>query len=373
VETQTSFGGWYRAADFEPQDAILRLRWQGIENWANSLDCMSILDLARLFHKQPATRPDFEKQFRLDFHKIDTAFQMADNGLELAVLAGTTLARAIETGDQNTAIIAAFALICPDFAGTRKNAVVPDIICMARNYLKRTSENLRTTRATSQFDADAVRLDTETLKPLADAITGNQPSEVANQLLATFQRLGSTVQSALSRIGVLEEQHSLYREESDVLWWLTGGYTSDFDVPAADIPAPAACLIAGKELADLTRVLPGPRAASAFLDRFLQCAGKDNQGDVIFSQAINNANRQWRAKWASAFSNIASLDLCPVLFAVNESTRSEQSSAWQAVFKTQTQMAANLKVPAVQLAQQVYEECLFVRAVRAAASGGSDE
>ena len=259
METQTSFGGWYRAADLEPQDSLLRLRWQGIENRVNSLDCMSILDLARLFYRRPAKQPDFEKQFRLGFHQIDTAFQMAGNELELAILAGATLARAIETGKQNMAVIAAFALICPGFCGQCKTAVVPDIICQARHYLEGVSTGLRVTRTVQQVDAGTVRLDAESLKPMADAVTNNQPAEVASQLLATFQNLGGVVQSALSRISVLEEQHSIYREESDVLWWLTGGYTRDLSVPAADIPTPAACLVAGKELADLTRVLPGPR------------------------------------------------------------------------------------------------------------------
>ena len=86
----------------------------------------------------------------------------------------------------------------------------------------------------------------------------------------------------------------------------------------------------------------------------------------MFSQVVNNADRQWRAKWASSFSDSPSLDLCPVLFAVNESVRSEQSDAWQAVFKAQTETDTNLKIAALQLAQQVYEECLFVRAVRTA-------
>ncbi len=366
MRTETSFGGWYRAADLKPEHSLLQLRWQGIENRVNALDCMSVLELARLFYRRSAKRPDFENEFSLGFHQFDTAFPMTGNGLELAVLAGATLARVIETNKQDTAIVAAFALTCPSFFGKCGSGVVPEIICQAHDYLQRISAGLRATKATQQADPGTVKLDAEALKPLLDVVKANQAAEVANQLLAVFQKLGDAVQNALSRMSAIEEQQAIFREESDILWWLTGGYSRDLGGPVGDIPKPAGCLVAGKELADLTRVLPGPLAIPAFLDRFLENAGEDYQEEVVFSQAINNADRDWRGKWAAGFSNGQCLDLCPTLFAVHESMRSDQATAWNSVFKSQTGMAATLKIASVKLAHQVYEECLFVRAVHAA-------
>ena len=373
MNTETSFGGWYRAADLKPEHSLLQLRWQGIENWVNALDCMSVLELARLFYRRSPKRPDFENEFSLVFHQFDAAFPMTGNGLELAVLAGATLARVIETNRQDAALVAAFALTCPSFFGKCGSGAVPEIICQARDYLQRISSSLRATRAIQQVDLGTTRLDAETLKPMLDAVKANQPPDMAAQLLAVFQKLGDAVQNVLSRMTVLEEQQAIFREESDILWWLTGGHSRDFGGPPDKIPKPAGCLVAGKELADLTRVLPGPLAVHAFLDRFLEHAGEGYQEEVVFSQAINNADRDWQGKWIADFSNAQSLDLCPTLFAIHESMRSDQANAWNSVFKTQTGMAPNLKIASVQLAHQVYEECLFVRSSCSNGSGPMSE
>jgi len=55
-----------------------------------------------------------------------------------------------------------------------------------------------------------------------------------------------------------------------MLWWLVSEYSRDRNQSWKKVGLSATSIIAGKELADLTRIIPGPVAAAAFLDRIVR-------------------------------------------------------------------------------------------------------
>ena len=356
----TSFGDWYRQANLKPEDPWLRLRWQGVVTAAQQPRRGTIADMARLFHGRQA-KTDYESHFRLAFHNADTAFQMNGNDFELSLLAGATLLQVIATSSDELAVGAAFAMICPTLQGQFGQKSFPEMLASARTYLQNRRSKLRR-EVPPPFDGHPVSLNDETLKPLVDACNTNQLPAIGTQLSGILKSVGQYLNDLTSSVRLIESYQLLYREESDALWWLTGRSSRDLSLPFSQIEQAAACLVAGKELADMTRVLPGPLAAPAILHALL-CQESDNNPEVTLSKAVNTSDREWRKHCVAPFASSTSLDLCPVLFALNESTRSEQVSAWHPVLKLQTGVANNARLPILSFAEQVYDECLLLRSL----------
>ena len=357
----THFADWYRQASFKPEDSWLKLRWQAVEAAASETSASKICELARLYHRKPLKAPEFEDQFRLKFHEADNAFQMSGNDFEISLLAWATRLHMTETCEQNIAIAAAFAVTCPTLQGKCSKGIVTEIVDRARAYLQETRRELR--REPVPPDAvNPICFDEEALKPLVDAWTTNQFPEAGKHLSKLLERLGRQLEHVATAERCIERYQSLYREESDILWWLTGKCSRDLEIPFHNIEQQAACTVAGKELADLVRVLPGPLGAPAILDTVISTESPAST-EVSLSEAINKTDRDWREQWVTTLNTTECLDLSPILFAVNESIRVNGANAWHSVFKTQIGISPTTKLPARELAEQVYEECLSVRTI----------
>jgi hypothetical protein len=150
-------------------------------------------------------------------------------------------------------------------------------------------------------------------------------------------------------------------EESDVLWWLFAEQSRDLRTPLIELKA-SAPLIAAKEMADLTRTLPGPYAARAFLDKAVRGA-QLKVPTVSLAEAVGACPAEWRQGAAGRPDIDPVEDLCPTCFALRKAVEAEGKKTWHQVFHTVTGLEATHKMDAVDLAQQAYEEWLAVKAV----------
>lgn len=356
-----SFGDWYRQAHLSPEDSWLRLRWQGVAAASQEPRRDTLADLARLFHGRKA-RAEFEAEFRAGFHGADSAFQMSGNDLELSLLAGTTLLQIMAGGNPQAGVAAAFVMACPSLQGQAGQKLFRDMVARARKYLERRSSEIRR-NGSIPVKLKPMALDDESLKPLVEACSGNQHAAIGSHLSAILQSLAQNLEELRSAMTRIESFQAMYREESDALWWLTGRTSRGLATPFKNIDKSAACIIAGIELADMVRVFPGPLAASAILHELL-CPDSEDGTGVALSEAVACTDLGWREQLVSSLASPAHLDLCPVLFALNESTRSEQASAWHSVLKKELGISHKVQLPVVGLAIQVYEECLLQRSLK---------
>lgn len=354
-----SFGDWYRQAQLVPEDGLLKRRQRGIEDFVNAhCSAAVIADLARLFHARAPKEPSFVDQFRRAFHTVDAAFAMEDNDNELSVLAGASLAYLIDHSKDPTPTVAALAILCPMLKGVCGDPVVPAIAARAKQRLQTARATVRKGSSPTQ-EAPALGFTDETLKPLTDACASNQLPEVGKQVCAVVQSICQDIQRQWQVIVALQRDQALRAEESDILWWLTGQTSRDLGQRFSNIPKSVVPILAAKELADLVRILPGPIAACAVLDVII---GDDRNAEVQVAQAIKDCDATWRKTWMLSLGQPSSIDLCPVLFAIRESASSDESTAWHATFKSAIGASAKSKLKALDLAAQVYDECLLLRA-----------
>lgn len=358
----SNFGEWYRTVHLEPDDNLLKRRWKGVSNFSSkALTKSKVLGLSRIFYRRKPNDTAFEKEFRTAFLEVDKAFQMQGNDLELAVLAGATLANILKGKDYGLGNIAALATVCPYIQGKGATTTVPDIQKRARAHLVQRSASLRVASRLQWKHIPVPQLD-DLLEAISNACKENAITNLEEPLVALLKKLGVATQSVVKGLNQVHRNQLLHREESDALWWMQGRYSRDLEIPLDQVVLPIAGMIAGKELADLVRVVPGPFSARAILHQVLAREGSDAESEFTLSTAINGADREWRERWARSFSNSETIDLCPILFAVKKSLETDDSKSWFAAFKKAMALPASTKIKPIETAMQTYEEGLFIKA-----------
>jgi hypothetical protein len=162
-----------------------------------------------------------------------------------------------------------------------------------------------------------------------------------------------------------EQRHGLrvLREETNILWWLFAEHSRDLGHQMAQLPLPAACVVSGKELADLVEVLPGPLAAVGVLDRMLRAVEPQLRTTTTVQEAVNAAPREWRARWAAGAECERVEDLCPVLCGIRRSLDTNGPDDWIPPVRTLTTVDVLAGLPPVELAVQAYQERLLAEAI----------
>jgi hypothetical protein len=331
-----NFGDWYRIAGIEPSDELLHRRWTGAAGFAADSSAVDVLSLVGILCRLPHAEGT-EQRFRQAFLAADTAFSMHGNNVELSCLAGATLAEILESRPADLADVAGLALVCSDFRGLRRTALLPEIIEMAENYLAERSSRLRA----------------DTTVPEPPRLSGD---EELRTIVTSLNAIGDAVR-------VLGVDRQLRAEESDILWWLEAEYSRDLEIPLRLARWPAAAIHVGKELCDIIRILPGPYPIPAFLSRALSAAttGTRSRKAVPLCEAVAGFDQ------ASCRLPVLNSDLaphCPVLRALTEFRELGSSDHWLTTFSAAMGIRAEVEVSPLDLALQSCRELLLERAAR---------
>lgn len=347
------FGDWYREADIQPEHETLTKRWSAIEVVAEDIDDSQIVDLGRLFHgltESCATRDALHEAI----FEADNAFS-TKNTVEVRLLAGVCLIHVAEQHHDQTGQMAAYALVCPTLLGHRSKMFVPSIPKRANELLDEASGILR--KQASSKTAAISKLDDELAK-IEAAETANQNFQQGGPpVREALQKLRSAIATVSLRVTQLQKTQGLYREDSDILWWMTGRYSRDLNQPLKEIGLPGAAIVVGKEFADLIEKQPGPIAAKAVLNRCLEDLGGNPSEAVTLTTAVNKAPSEWKSKWFAADGNRDLLSLCPLTAAIRHSV--DINGSWGSASQSLTGVAANTKLNGTELAYQMYRECMF--------------
>jgi hypothetical protein len=358
------FGEWYRIAGIVPNDDLLRKRWQGIENFLESINLSAVLNLVRLFYARQLKDASFIEIFRQSFQEADAAFPMRGNDLELGILAGSIIGHFIENNISELSDAYALAILCANFRGTGPYvAAIPELLSIAQNYLAKRSAQLRSYSHMTKIKIQNMDIDNLIADVKQNSEGGNLQAlsphlvNTLNEITGAIDRVAESVEKILNLIG-------LQQEETNILWWLLGEYSRDLNRKMADIGLPAACLVAGKELADLTIILPGPLSAEAFLDKTLRDVEQDLRDLLTLKEAVNMSPINWRSNWLAALKCTELIqDLCPVLLAVIKSTETEGEDEWFPIFEKAAKFTGEYVISPLNLSMQVYQENLLCRIV----------
>lgn len=150
-------------------------------------------------------------------------------------------------------------------------------------------------------------------------------------------------------------------EETNMLWWLIGERSRDFEVPFAEISADSIGLLVAKELADLTTLLPGPPAIKAIADRAIQQGRPRAIGPVVLAQAIRSLPDNWKTAFGTNRATQPFLPHCRITHAICGYANAT-ATKWPGTFAGLTGWPEKHKLPVTTLANLFYRECLVSRA-----------
>src|SRR5580704_4769290 len=321
---------WYRSAGVSPENIPLPKRWEGAASF--DVDAGEISLLAQVFYQLNPSDPLFPERFRKAINKADQNFSMSGNDRELIVLAGAALVDVIERGSRDIADLAALFLVCGAVQNVRTALAVPQIPEFAAKHLSQRSVE----RATPEKDGKEETL----LKALVAA------GEPVSKLAPEFQKL--------------QLEFPIVSEESN-MWWLISDTSRDVNHRWSEMPLGMACMVTAKELADLTRIIPGPIAARAFLDRAIRSGGNEVAASISIAKAVNDTAKTWRDSHFSKPLPTGLEGVLPLTHAVVLSACASDDKTWQPMFKAATGIAATAKSSPDAVAYQFYLEQLAVR------------
>ncbi len=358
------FAEWYRVVELEPKSELLENRWKAIEKIGKSINLITALDLVRVFRAKPTSKSGFSDEYRSAFQKTDSTFSMRGNELEMQVLAGANLAWCLDNCKHRLADAVAFALLCVDCKGLCSATPVPEIVQLAEAQLYRRSSELRAEVVPAPIKLNDFKVDFS-LQPLEEPGQGGNLQNLWPHLKAALEKLCISAEKSVdlaSAIQDLAKQLRLQQEESNILWWLFGGFSRDLNSRMSDLDLRAACLVAGKELADLVLEFPGPFSAVAFLDRVLRGVEPNLGESITIQEAVNLTDSKWRENLLNDRDISIVKDLCPIHLAIEKSLEVDEGEDWLPSFRKSSGFEATDKITPLDLSMQIYQECLFVRA-----------
>jgi hypothetical protein len=312
-----SFYDWHRDLGLEPNNETSPRHRKVISEYTPT--AKEIISLARFFYGFDSQGNSLET-FGKALQEIDTNFSMQRDKQYLVLFAGAELISVIQRDlDRQLADLAALCLVCGAVQGARTAVPVPEMPQIAARHIESRARN-RAAVPTEQ---------------------GGEEAEL--------------------RIVRLEREMAIVSEESNMLWWLVSEYSRDRNEPWKKVEA-ATPIIAGKELADLTRVIPGPVAAAAFLDRIVRFSDSLKKA-IILKAAVESTPRAWReTNQFQAGPGVE--DLAPVNKALKLSLTVSDGDDWSPVFQRGTALETDSKLLPTPLAYQVFLERLLARLSR---------
>jgi len=360
------FPDWYRNAGLTPPEGLLQKRWDSVDALSRTEDRAILLSLLQLYLLPRAGDEACHPSIRDEFRKTDDTFPGRGNVQELRVLSGATLRWMMEE-DAPCADTAALGILAGMFPSRSEQLSHRAHVEAAERYGITSALRQRERRDLPQ-SLQEIWPTKDKLDPLLAAVAGAaSPAAVGeplrNLLEGTLKPVATALRKAEEWMKTLNATVRAKEEEIDFLWWLTSSHSKSQDVRFRELGIAQASLVLPLEIADLTRLLPGPASAVPVLLQALLTSGAESTTRTItLADAVNATKRDWREKNVTLPADVGGL--CPIHLAVRKSLDTDGSDEWLPVYRKACDVPGEVQVQVGAMATQFYREALFLRAVK---------
>ena len=366
-----AFADWYAKADREPTAERLQYRSEGVDAFNRGTNLKNLLDLLR-FLKQPEHKSSALELLRNTLKTKDEAFLLRDNDVELRVLATISMMLAIENNSQVSAATA-LAVQAASLQGTRElGPLSNDLIETALRYLTAQSRQLRPEPELLGHREWKVAI--PKLKTFAFPSDDEEADQREQNLQALAKHVG-TLQTALNGLSgrfaeIAKTQQALVKashfntvlgEECSMLWWIFGAHSRDLEKPFTSLPPDSLSLFFGKDLADLTRIIPGAQSIPALMHKAFTQADVDAAEEIELKTIVDHAPWEWRSRWIKE-TDVGDLrGIAQCLPAVAASIEVGKEGNWQEIVKRRDGVHPEARLTKLDWARLCHCECLLLR------------
>jgi len=199
---------------------------------------------------------------------------------------------------------------------------------------------------------------------LIEAVKASAATNSAVQMQAPLEAALKGLSEAINNVSlmaehaaqVLERADGVLLEESNIVWWVFGEHSRDTGERFSKIPSGFAAILAGKELADLTRILPGPKASPAYLDKQLEAHREEK---VKLTELMAKVPVDWLK---GLQPNTEFLDMAPINFIMSNIAAGLDAAAAIKLAKQQLDVGSGT-TDILTISTQAYTEFLSMRTV----------
>jgi hypothetical protein len=337
------FPTWYKSIDPQVQASIVGLRTEAITKLLTINNLSFWLDIVRIAFVIPLENDNSVDTLVKEFKEADVNFPLTSNENLLLVLSQILLAFLFESTNENREITAE-AVNNIVFFGQFDTSDIPyyNFACEVLN---------EDSRAVLEVNEESKK----TLLTLKETITENSGEDEAI-VLNDADHL-----AMIESLDILIHQNLRLKEETNVLWWLFGGFSKLQNEYFQIAGVPSMILAAPKELADFGGEQKRFLAAKHFLARVLNLANdsKPFKNEYSISDITG-------AVEPNLVKNIllglpTPSELTPCMYALFSSSQFEDATVWKAAFQKKIKNASvDKKFGAIKFAYQLYNEILFL-------------
>ncbi|KKW51705.1 hypothetical protein XB02_04710 [Pantoea ananatis] len=354
---QFTFADRYSEAGLSPTADKILLREKPVANLVENIDTQQIMTLAKFYYGCTGLDMNW---FRDAFAEEDASFSLINNEREARVLSALVLEALIHENNS----IAILAVSIGSVRGQRTPLQSAWLAFEAETTFLSSSVDFRTyasvpdkvTPTINQKLPEELKAVTEApdLTSLAALLT-----KVREEARASTQTTSKQVAVALA---ACNRQLSLMHEESQMLWWLTGGTSKTLSRSFNSFTPAQAAFIGAFDLGKLTTYSPlGPVAIPAMLDKIMSMAKKmrnTTPSEITLHALIESFTPEDIEKFD--IPHTLPPFLTPLSAAITL-VKTAGNNMWHSRFTQITGLDASLSLPPVVMAEQLYREHLLGR------------
>lgn len=315
---------WYIDVCITPQEGQIGKRKESIGKYVSNISLDEIITLVKLYYSMPV-EVSKKEAFASVFTANDPAFSVRYTE-ELALLAGAALVEITEKKrgyDSLTELLSLTTLFC------RKNVSSVGIINVIKKQFDQDRINLREGNNNKDISFQSKTMVVNYKKHIdqngwdAPAIT--KLLEILNK----FQENFNTLKSGLDD---LQETQSVYREDSQLLWWMTSEWSNTLNCHLKTIEKGSGCLMLGCEAADFISNYPGPYAMEGVISKMVStCKGKSEK--IELAELAMKTYDTCKENVISKMKKSPLIDHLPLNNAIICSSNAEKVEEWYPRFK----------------------------------------
>ena len=338
-----------RAVEIPVTGEVVEARKSSIEKFLEKkISMQQAEELIRLYYTGECEQ-NFLDEFVTNFQEDDNTFA-DDCKEELRILAGICVDELMECDyRQDEKILAFLGFYARMYEFLGYESKVAEISEHLKNALNSSMKKLREELPVKQ---------TKTITSLSNSIkfnNANVETEYTEEVAEKLDNIVKKLNDVIKIIKKTELQSKIVFEDTQLLWWMTTGFSDIMEMKYVDIARQERRIlpvIIGSELAELISVFPGPYAAKALLRKMLEILPKeeakeeslecyiDSVEDKVIQQIMGENQPQ-----------------TPMLYALGKKLENGEGN-WKQSFLKKYELKKESFAP-LEIAYETYIECMI--------------
>lgn len=344
-----------RELGIEATPEEIQQRWNGATAVASAVTRATLDALIRIaFGIRDVKGRSSADWFREHWGKAGQPLLLTNYDRESQLMAASALL-ALYANSGKMSLWAALATVTSSLRRQRDLRLPCDIIARAERVLGQRSDSIRTRRPTSCKGIEQKVSDAFALAAHAFEQGAQDLPTAFNHSLEAAKTASQTLATAMFQsLDALDDSLAARDEELDMLWWLVGGRIRLGSIPFDKVDHGAQPLLMARDLAVLTKLLPGPASIAAVLARAINSP----DDTCCVADCVNACAYEWMETSLSADPSPVSQ---PIHFALSRRLETRDNTTWIPGWRGQTQLTPEVPLSRVALAETFYLEALQLR------------